>query len=328
MSKMKYVDCIMFGGYNVILHSDMENCFDVFLQKNYCLCETRSLKNINIYSVIRRGIVNNVVYKNKKIKHKNFNVYISKVEGGPKGIIIETINNGSICNYMIVSENANSQLTLLRSVLIKLFFHSYTEIGAYPIHCASVCHKGNSYLFIADSNGGKSTVYFSFASYSDPTEYSLMSDDTILCRAEGDSIVGSVMPLKPSLRKGTMKYVPPTKCFRNQFELGYNMEDQIYVDIKRLKNFSTVLESKIKAAFFLNFSDRFDIDEVNDIPMLKKKLAIIICGYKATPVNEQLLEFINKIVNNTRFYNIYIPENMKDFHKEFVKWVETNEEAR
>lgn len=321
---MKYVDRIMLGGYNIILHSDTENCFDVFLQKEYCISETEPMKSINIYSVIKKDVVKNVIYESKKIRCENYNIYISKRESGPKGLIIEKINRGTICGYMIISEDVNSQLTLIRSVLIKLFFYSYTQIGAYPIHCASMCYKGNSYLFIADSNGGKSTVYFSFASYSNSTNYLLMGDDTILCRVKGESIVGSVMPLKPSLRKGTMDHVPPTNCFRTQFEHGFNMDDQIYVDIKKLKNSNIVLESKIKAAFFLNFSDAFGIVEVNDLQMLKKKLAIIISGYKATPVNEQFLDFLNKIVTNIRFYDIYIPPNMKNFYDEFDTWLDTN----
>lgn len=84
-----------------------------------------------------------------------------------------------------------------------------------------------------------------------------MSDDTILCRLEDNQIVGSVMPLKPSLRKGTLNYVPQTECFANPFEIGYDIDDQIYVDAAKLKNSKIVLQNKIKAAFFINFSDSF-----------------------------------------------------------------------
>lgn len=324
---MKYIDSIVSGEYNFILHSDSDKCLDVFLRKDCCLSKTKSNKNINVYSVIRNGIVNNVMDENKKVRNGNYNVYISNREGGPKGLLIEKLNRGDICSYIIVADDANSQLVLLRSVFIKMHFLSSTKGGAFPIHCSSICHKGNAYLFLAESNGGKSTVYFSFASNSDPKAYSLMSDDTILCRMEENEVIGTVLPLKPSLRRGTMDYVPQTKCFADQFKMGYNMDDQIYVDVEKLENSRTVLQSKIKAAFFINFSDKFNIEKINDLELLKKKIAIIICGYKATPVNESFLVFINKIIENVRFYNIYIPKNMKDFHEKFDVWLKNNEEV-
>lgn len=318
---MKYINSIVFGEYNLILHSDRDECLDVFLQKNYCLSETKPNKNINVYLVIKHGVVNNVIDDSKKVRNGSCNVYISNREGGPKGLLIEKLNRGDICSYIIVADDANSQVVLLRSIFIKNFFRSSIKVGAFPIHCSSICHKENAYLFLAESNGGKSTIYFSFASYSDPKAYSLMSDDTILCRIEDNKVIGSVMPLKPSLRRGTMDYVPQTKCFIDQFKIGYNIDDQIYVDVDKLKNSSIVLQNRIKAAFFINFSDKFNIEQIKDLQLLKKKLAIIICGYKATPVNESFLVFINKIIENVRFYNIYIPKNMKDFYKEFDVWL-------
>ena len=324
---MKHIDSIVFGEYNFILHSDREKCWDVFLQKNHCLSETKPNKNINVYSIIKRGVVNNVIEDSKKVRNTTYNVYISNRDGGPKGLLIEKLKRGDICSYIIVADDANSQLVLLRSIFIKIYFLSSTKAGAFPIHCSSICHKGKAYLFLAESNGGKSTVYFSFASYSDPKSYSLMSDDTILCRIENNEVVGSVMPLKPSLRRGTMNYVPRTRCFADQFKMGYNMDDQIYVDLDKLKNSSIVLQNRIEAAFFINFSDKFNIEEIKDLQLLKKKLAIIICGYKATPVNESFLVFINKIIESIRFYNIYIPKNMKSFHKEFDVWLKSKEEV-
>lgn len=227
------------------------------MQKDFCLYPKSADKDINIYSFIKHGVVKHITEDSKKIRHESFNVYISHRKGGSEGLIIEKLNHGNICSYIIIAEDVNSQIVLLRSVLIKIFFQANVLCGAFPIHCSSISHKDSGYLFIADSNGGKSTIYFSFASYSDAAAYALMSDDTILCRFEDNQIIGSVMPLKPSLRKGTLNYVPQTECFANQFDIGYDMDDQIYVDVSKLKNSKMVLQNKIKAAFFINFSDIF-----------------------------------------------------------------------
>ena len=321
------IERIIIGRYNVIVHSECGDCLEVFIQKNFCFPEKSADKDINIYSFIKHGVVKHVIEDSKKIRHGSYNVYISHRKGGPEGIIIEKLDYGNICNYIIIAEDANAQIVLLRSVLIKIFFQANVLSGAFPIHCASVGHKDSGYLFIADSNGGKSTIYFSFASYSDAAVYSLMSDDTILCRLEDNQIVGSVMPLKPSLRKGTLKYVPQTECFANQFEIGYAIDDQIYVDVSKLKNSKTVLQNKIKSAFFINFSDAFCIKEIQDLQILKERIAIIVCRYKTTPIDERFLNFINNITNRVKFYNIFIPPNMKEFYDKFNAWLENGEES-
>jgi hypothetical protein len=269
------------------------------------------------------GIVSDFKYERKKIKSTQYNIYISNKADDPRGIIIEKLNDGNICSYIILADNNNSQVVLLRSILIKIFFFDNVAQGAFPLHCSSICYMNDAYLFLAESKGGKSTIYFSFACYSDQEKYSLMSDDTILCKANENTMVGRVMPVKPSLRKGTLSYVDRTNCFSNQFNNNYNMEDQIYVDLLELKNSKIILQSNIKAAFFINFSDQFAIKPITDKTLLKEKIAMIICGYKATPVDGRLLDFLNDITNLVKFYNLFVPPNMEYFYVEFDKWLKS-----
>lgn len=54
---------------------------------------------------------------------------------------------------------------------------------------------------------------------------------------------------------------------------------------------------------------------------------MIVCGYKATPISERFLIFLNNITNRIKFYNIFIPPNMKEFYDKFDAWLENGGES-
>ena len=116
------IERIIIGGYNVIVHSECGDCLEIFMQKDFCLYPKSADKDINIYSFIKHGVVKHITEDSKKIRHESFNVYISHRKGGSEGLIIEKLNHGNICSYIIIAEDVNSQIVLLRSVLIKIFF--------------------------------------------------------------------------------------------------------------------------------------------------------------------------------------------------------------
>jgi len=286
---------------------------------------------INICLFKRKSIVEKFNGESKKVSNQLFNIYISKNDNDPKGIIIEKrdinyLDDKKTTDYVVIYENLNSSIIFLRSILIKLFFSFYTNQKCYPLHCSAIRHKNRGYLFLADSLGGKSTLYFTFAVYGSSKGYELLTDDTILCKLQNNDVLGYTMPLKPSLRKGTIDYLKPMEVFLNLFDKSsYRIDDQIYVDIKDISDSKVVLSSDINVAFFIHFSNSFSIEEWKDKKMIKRQLAFIICGYKATPVDSCMIDFLNSFVDAMCFYKLYIPPQMADFFYEFEKWEESKE---
>lgn len=127
------IERIIIGGYNVSVHSECGRCFEVFVQNNFCLPEKSADKNINIYSFVKPGVVKHVTVDSKKIRHGSYNVYISHREGDLAGLIIEKLNYGNICSYIIIADDTNSQIVLLRSVLIKIFFQANVLSISYSL---------------------------------------------------------------------------------------------------------------------------------------------------------------------------------------------------
>lgn len=329
---MMYRYTLSLASTEVIIHTDIPDCLNIFIINKYVesgffseLCNG-GLKCISIYLFERMSVVDKVKVEEKKLRTSKYTVYISNKLDGSRGIIIEKINDDT-GNYIVVAANKNSQIISLRSILIKLFFKYATQSGCYPLHCSAVSYKNKGYLFLAESKGGKSTIYFTFSSYGMSSKYKLITDDTLLCKCEDEAVLGYSMPLKPSLRQGTLDYLEEMEHFRNKFdEIFYRIEDQIYVDVSELRNSGTSLSCDIKTAFFVRFSDSFSIAPITDMNEIKKKLAIIICGYKATPVNENLITFLNSFVIKVKFFLISVPENLKDFFEKFEEWEEENGE--
>lgn len=327
---MMYRYVISVAGTEVIIHADVPDCLNIFIIKKYVengvFSEFRdgSLKCVSIYLFERMSVVDKVKVEKNKLKTSKYTVYISNKPDNPRGVIIEKIGDDT-GNYIVVAANKNSQVISLRSILIKLFFKYATQLGCYPLHCSAISYKNKGYLFLAESKGGKSTIYFTFSSYGTSLKYKLITDDTLLCKCENEAIIGYSMPLKPSLRQGTLDYLDEMEHFCKKFdEMSYNIEDQIYIDVSELRNSETALSCDISTVFFARFSDTFSIVPITDMNEVKKKLAIIICGYKATPVNENLVTFLNSFVKKVKFFLICVPENLNDFFEEFEKWEEEN----
>ena len=85
---MKYIDHLVWEGYNIAIHSDVKNCVDNFLIKNL-ISEKSINKTINIYMIKKHKVVDNVKEERIKIKKQSYNIYVSNKADSPKGIIIE-----------------------------------------------------------------------------------------------------------------------------------------------------------------------------------------------------------------------------------------------
>lgn len=280
-------------------------------------------KTLHIYLYVRKDLMNRVLFTSKKIKNNKFELYISNMKDDPKGITILRKENKHLCNIIIVDDNINSLIISLRCVMIKIFFDYYINVGSYPLHCSAVQKGKNTYLFLANSMGGKSSVFFSFASCNDK-RYSVLSDDTILCEFSNDKMLGHCMPLKPSMRKGTLEHLSQMEQYRKDF-IGENfhIDDQIYIDISRDKNINIVLHGQINSIFFIHFSQDFYIKKIEDYKLIKKQIAMSICGYRSAEIDEKMVKFILQVMRDISFYDIFVPSDMNNFVSMFDSWEET-----
>lgn len=330
-----HIFVLRIAGSRVIIHAEeeIENILRIFMLDEYvdksmfCYDFENGEKNAEHIFLLRKSlIVSKVEEESKKIFDNGFVIYISNKQDDPKGIIIERTKR-SLCKelsrFIVISENLNSQVIFFRSVLFKLFIRYYAKEKFYPLHCSAIKKKNSGYIFLADSLGGKSTLYFTFAAYGSPKKYALLADDTVMCKCTSDSAVVHAMPLKPSLRRGSIEYLGYMKPFQHDFDTEkYKIEDQIYVNPNKISDMKVDLNGFIKYGFFVQYADSFCIEKITDHALVKKRLAIIICGYKATSVDDNMVDFLNSIVKKVMFYQLSVPKNLEDFFSMFESWVE------
>lgn len=155
----------------------------------------------------------------------------------------------------------------------------------------------------------------------------MMNQGHLFTAIEEDTIIGGAILFGDESNEAFM-YVGRIFISPDLFRKGYDIQlmEQIeamnlYVDICELKNSNFVFQNNIKAAFFINFSDEFSIKKINNYHILKEKIATLICGYKATPIDKQFLNFINNFTKIVEFYDIFIQPNMNDFYEKFTIWL-------
>ncbi|MGN0405535.1 MAG: hypothetical protein ACI4F1_09955 [Bariatricus sp.] len=136
------------------------------------------------------------------IERKDIRIYIAKMEE-VEGIIIFFKKHKK---YYVVGQSKYAVILLVRSIFVKFYFDELLSQGAYPMHCSAIRINQSGKLFVAESEGGKSTVYFSFAMYSDEN-CELITDDTVFVSVN-EKVIGRGMPLQPSIRKGAIKHMP------------------------------------------------------------------------------------------------------------------------
>ena len=196
-----YNNVLTLGDVRISICTDVKDCLNIFMSNQFVqegifgLKSENTRRTINIYMYKKKAVVEKVKKAQEQISFSCFTVYISNKIDDPKGIIIERSRDNALRDYIIIADNTNSEIIFLRSVLIKLFFEQHTQIGCYPLHCSGICHKGNGYLFLADSKGGKSTVFFAFSAYAASTQYKLLTDDTVLCKWEKNKVIGYCLSL-------------------------------------------------------------------------------------------------------------------------------------
>ena len=322
-----YLYTLFIAGKKVIIHTSIKNCLKIFMLESYLEAERAVAECTDVYHIYmfkNEKVVEGFIKEDDKISNSTCTVYISNRLEDPKGIIIEKKKRNKTAKYIVIGSNENSQIIFLRSIIIKLFFTYMVNLNCYPLHCSVVSRNNKGYMFLADSLGGKSTLYFTFATYG-AKEYSVLTDDTILCNSSDGHIRGYTLPLKPSLRKGTIDYLRPMHKYSTEFNNpNYSIEDQIYINIDKTEKAKVEYESRICAAFFVYYTDSFLIERITDIEVIKKRIAIIICGYKARKVDLEFVSFLNEITSKINFYRLGIPKDLEDFYIKFQEW-ENNE---
>lgn len=111
------------------------------------------------------------------VKGKDLLIYFPLLPRGKKATLIKTDNR--LCNITVLSESKNSTLSLFHIPVILLSLY-LSKCNGLIMHASGILNKKGGYLFVAPSEGGKSTI----ARLALHQGMSVLSDETIIIRHE------------------------------------------------------------------------------------------------------------------------------------------------
>jgi len=307
------------GDEKIVLHSDEIGLLPDFLLKSAIGIKNASFKvrEIHIFAKIKNKLfVRRPNEKVKKMSSKgHFELYIPHpLEGNSATVLRYCIDKiKKVSHAIAVANDRNSLIILIRSIVVKVFFDTHILKQRFPFHCSAIDHFGKSVLFLGSSNSGKSSVFFGYMELFGKHGVNPVSDDTVLCGISNGSLIGYSLPFPASLRLGTLEYLPTLNKRLKDYDFSVpKVEDQYYIDTEQVFKVKHKSNTIVSAIVFLCFSDSAFLEPIPYSKNLMLNLALNICGYKATPITEELLLHLNYVVDKIPCFRLGLSPNLED----------------